>query len=332
MTTSIRMLSGMSAHMKASSSSINSSKVDVTAVYSVVDEKAEVRISEVVTCDICLCECPVDEMYLLESCRCCFCKSCIQQYIEVMITDGSIFSITCPARSCKKHGVFGSSEIQKLINANLFDRYQRLRFEREVDLDPSRTFCSRAGCETVCYVSSPTDQAHVAILSPRSRPVQCPACAYLFCAMCKEAWHDKKTCDENMKGDAEGIPFSSADDAMIKRCPICRVPIERNDGCAQMMCKHCKHVFCWYCLTSLDDDFLLRHYDKGKCKNRLGHSRASVIWHRTQVVGIFAGFGILLLVASPFLLLAAPCILCCKCKPCRYGEDDEGDTIPSTTT
>ena len=66
----------------------------------------------------------------------------------------------------------------------------------------------------------------------------------------------------------------------------------------------------------LQDDFLLRHYDKGPCKNKLGHSRASVIWHRTQVIGIFAGFGILLLVASPLLLLAAPCIVCCKCRVC----------------
>ena len=48
------------------------------------------------------------------------------------------------------------------------------------------------------------------------------------------------------------IPFQSAEEAQIKRCPVCRVPIERNDGCAQMMCKRCKHVFCWYCLTSLD--------------------------------------------------------------------------------
>lgn len=31
------------------------------------------------------------------------------------------------------------------------------------------------------------------------------------------------------------------------------------------------------------DDFLLIHYDKGPCRNKLGHSRASVIWHRTQV-------------------------------------------------
>ncbi len=64
----------------------------------------------------------------------------------------------------------------------------------------------------------------------------------------------------------------------------------------------------------LKDDFLLRHYDSGRCKGKLGHSRASVLFHRAQVIGIFAGFGILLLVASPLLLLAAPCILCCRCK------------------
>ena len=31
------------------------------------------------------------------------------------------------------------------------------------------------------------------------------------------------------------------------------------------------------------DDFLLRHYDSGDCQGKLGHSRASVIWHRAQV-------------------------------------------------
>ena len=100
----------------------------------------------------------------------------------------------------------------------------------------------------------------------------------------------------------------------------------------------------------LQDDFLLRHYDSGECQGKLGHSRASVICHRAQVghmrtkknqqtlnktnnkhkinkqqitntkhfvfkvIGIFAGFGILLLVASPLLLIAAPCIICCKCR------------------
>lgn len=38
----------------------------------------------------------------------------------------------------------------------------------------------------------------------------------------------------------------------IKRCPQCSILIERVDGCAQIMCKFCKHCFCFYCLESLD--------------------------------------------------------------------------------
>jgi NADH pyrophosphatase NudC (nudix superfamily) len=38
----------------------------------------------------------------------------------------------------------------------------------------------------------------------------------------------------------------------IKQCPKCGVLIERADGCAQIMCKICKHTFCFYCLASLD--------------------------------------------------------------------------------
>ena len=38
----------------------------------------------------------------------------------------------------------------------------------------------------------------------------------------------------------------------IKECPLCQVLILREAGCAQMMCGHCKHIFCWHCLKSLD--------------------------------------------------------------------------------
>jgi E3 ubiquitin-protein ligase RNF144 len=46
------------------------------------------------------------------------------------------------------------------------------------------------------------------------------------------------------------------------------------------------------------------------------------------VIAIFAGFGILLLVASPLLLLAAPCIVCCKCRSCqdKYEEEEANKT------
>jgi hypothetical protein len=70
-------------------------------------------------------------------------------------------------------------------------------------------------------------------------------------------WHPTMSCEENTRrlaadgqnDDNLGIPFDSD---LIKCCPMCAVPIEKDEGCAQMMCKRCKHVFCWYCLASLD--------------------------------------------------------------------------------
>lgn len=68
-------------------------------------------------------------------------------------------------------------------------------------------------------------------------------------------WHPNITCEEHSRRlaadgqDDIGIPF---DNDLIKCCPMCAVPIEKDEGCAQMMCKRCKHVFCWYCLASLD--------------------------------------------------------------------------------
>ncbi|ESP05337.1 hypothetical protein LOTGIDRAFT_181176, partial [Lottia gigantea] len=285
------------------------------ATYSVAKSSVDLAIAPMIMCKLCLMECPLQDMYELIDCKCLYCEMCVRQYLSVMIKEGNVSDITCPDAQCKKHGSLEKHEIQKLVDKNMYERYKRLCYMEEVDLDPNRTFCPEAGCETVCHVCSSRLEENVS-----ATPVQCPTCGLQFCSVCKSKWHASKSCDEAMsKGRQEdlGIPFSSSEDAKIKRCPVCHVPIERNDGCAQMMCKRCKHVFCWYCLTSLDDDFLLRHYDKGPCKNKLGHSRASVIWHRTQVVGIFAGFGVLLLVASPFLLLAAPCILCCKCKICK---------------
>ena len=38
----------------------------------------------------------------------------------------------------------------------------------------------------------------------------------------------------------------------IKQCPQCSTLIERAEGCAQIMCKVCRHTFCFYCLASLD--------------------------------------------------------------------------------
>ncbi|CAG9761572.1 unnamed protein product [Ceutorhynchus assimilis] len=268
-----------------------------------------------ILCKLCLDEVPSGSVVRIGQCDCAFCSKCMKAYVEFEIAEGA-YDISCPDAQCQFQGVLQQDEIKRLAGNDLLDKHKKYRLNREVELDKSRMWCPRAGCETVCRLC-PTQPC-----SPQS--VLCPTCSTDFCSNCKLEWHLGVTCEAHGKQLAKdgkivpdvGIPFDSD---LIKCCPMCGVPIEKDEGCAQMMCKRCKHVFCWYCLASLDDDFLLRHYDKGPCKNKLGHSRASVIWHRTQVIGIFAGFGILLLVASPLLLLAAPCIVCCKCRICNAG-------------
>ena len=73
----------------------------------------------------------------------------------------------------------------------------------------------------------------------------------------------------------------------------------------------------------------------------LGHSRAGLLWHRVQVsyceaevefaffsfshsadinflqiVGVVAGFGTLLVLAAPLLIVATPCLLCARFSGC----------------
>ncbi|XP_074028231.1 probable E3 ubiquitin-protein ligase RNF144A [Leptinotarsa decemlineata] len=273
-------------------------------------------------CKLCLAEVPLKDIVRIQQCDCAFCVECMKAYVEFEISEGA-YDISCPDAQCPSQGVLLQEEIKRLAGSDLLEKHKKYRLNREVELDKSRTWCPRAGCETVCTMC-PQKKC-----TPQS--IYCPTCTTDFCSNCKSEWHEGLSCEEYSKqltkeGKVEepGIPFDSD---LIKCCPMCNVPIEKDEGCAQMMCKRCKHVFCWYCLTSLDDDFLLRHYDRGPCKNKLGHSRASVIWHRTQVIGIFAGFGILLLVASPLLLLAAPCIVCCKCRVCNAGTKLDNEEV-----
>lgn len=267
-----------------------------------------------ILCKLCLAEVPAICVVRIRQCECAFCLECMKAYVEFEISEGA-YDISCPDAQCLSQGVLQQDEIKRLAGCEMLEKHNKYRLNREVEIDKTRMWCPRAGCETVCSLCP------MKPCSPQS--VCCPTCSTDFCSNCKLEWHEGVTCEEHGKAVPDvGIPFDSD---LIKCCPMCGVPIEKDEGCAQMMCKRCKHVFCWYCLASLDDDFLLRHYDKGPCKNKLGHSRASVIWHRTQVIGIFAGFGILLLVASPLLLLAAPCIVCCKCRICNAGTTKLGN-------
>ncbi|XP_063307759.1 E3 ubiquitin-protein ligase RNF144B [Pelobates fuscus] len=284
----------------------------------------ELALEPLITCKLCLCEHSLDMMTTLQECSCIFCTTCLKQYVQLAVREGFGSAITCPDMVCPNHGVLQEAEIACLVSIDQLHLYQRLKLEKEVHLDPCRTWCPAADCYTVCQVKSKDSALPV--------PVDCTVCHLQFCSACKSTWQLQHLCQnsEPVAGPPEKDVLINGDgDACIKQCPVCQIYIERNEGCAQMMCKNCKHTFCWYCLQNLDNDIFLRHYDKGPCRNKLGHSRASVMWNRTQVVGILVGLGIIAIVTSPLLLLASPCIICCVCKSCKSKKKKQS---PSPTT
>ncbi|XP_069742324.1 probable E3 ubiquitin-protein ligase RNF144A-A isoform X3 [Narcine bancroftii] len=246
----------------------------------------DLALDPLISCKLCLGEYPLEQMTTISQCQCIFCTLCLKQYVELLIKEGLESAVSCPDAACPKRGQLQENEIECIVPADLMQRYKRLQFEKEVHLDPCRTWCPSSTCQSVCQVKEAEMQ--------QAQMVQCANCNLEFCSLCKANWHPGQACQESLPitsflpGETSSFfENEDDDDVAIKRCPKCKVYIERDEGCAQMMCKNCKHAFCWYCLESLDDDFLLIHYDKGPCRNKLGHTRASVIWHRTQKSGRF---------------------------------------------
>lgn len=62
----------------------------------------------------------------------------------------------------------------------------------EIELDKNRTWCPRAGCETVCLVEPKTKDKGIAgqsgsLMSLSPVAVKCPTCVEEFCSSCKKA-------------------------------------------------------------------------------------------------------------------------------------------------
>jgi len=137
-------------------------------------------------------------------------------------------------------------------------------------------WCLTAGCDTVCHIQEAKTSLQVSSQSSRTklktkrnklsyiRSITCPTCAKSYCAECKLIFHPEASCEAFRRRLMKEGNLSLDDEDLcsldfVKRCPFCHIPIEKDSGCAQMMCKRCKHVFCWYCLTSLDVSVLQQY-------------------------------------------------------------------------
>ncbi|UJR14050.1 hypothetical protein I4U23_001047 [Adineta vaga] len=245
----------------------------------------------ITTCPVC-----IDEVYGTDcfSCYACSgvaCKSCIKSFLETIINDGQVKSITCPIdASCKIE--LTPAQIASVVDKETFHRYDRLLFQLTIDSMDDIIYCPR--CQNPVIITQGTDD----IL--RNTLGECATCSFVFCTLCGKTFHGVNPCQysesklkdiykEYLNGTPQerhlleqryGKVFNRMMDDMAsmetiqstaRRCPHCSIFVDKLEGCNKMTCVKCHSYFCWTCLQVLSKTNPYGHFNEpsSKCFNKL---------------------------------------------------------------
>ncbi|GIY44975.1 e3 ubiquitin-protein ligase arih1 [Caerostris darwini] len=193
-------------------------------------------------CEICFRKLPFNLMTSL-ACGHRYCTECWSIYLTTKIMDqGEVQSIPCFAVDCDII-VDDQTIMNLLVDPKVKLRYQYLITNNFIACNRRLHYCPKPGCNYIIRVQYVD-----------ARPVTC-LCGHTFCYKCSESWHDPIQCtllkkwNKKCQDDSATLNWIAAN---TKKCPYCKVRIEKNGGCNHMVCKNqnCKFEFCWLCLRA----------------------------------------------------------------------------------
>ena len=178
--------------------------------------------------------CPVDmgeyserDMFGLK-CAHLQCKYCIQDHLQIKITEGSVLKIPCMEYGCTE--VYTNEDIRKFGSQDIYTKYLKFHENIIVDLNPSLRWCPLPNC--VSYIEKS---------KKKKKPSVC-ACGFEMCFKCGMQWHPGSSCEQKAtvaEHEEEFFEYakSSAD---FVNCPKCKARAEREQG-------RCNHITCTRC-------------------------------------------------------------------------------------
>ena len=103
-------------------------------------------------CEICLTDLLGKQFEVLSSCSHAFCHSCLGQYCETHIKDGSSRTIDCPDPSCRSKVEIGA--VHKLVNKELFEKYDMNLLTFAIRSMSGSVWCPILDCQQPAQVFS----------------------------------------------------------------------------------------------------------------------------------------------------------------------------------
>lgn len=181
-----------------------------------------------------------------------YCVNCMREYISIKIDDAGA-DIFCPNEDCNK-----KISHDKIIDIISCDEELLEKYNKCVELRTNRLMSICPKCEKVFKKTS------------LNNSMECPSCDFTFCYICREKHYDYDNCPNEQDIDDEFLNIRDAHDEYteLKRCPLCRIIIEKTEGCSSIRCKSCYIKFCWSCLATCSD---IRRMEEHTCSNYDGY-------------------------------------------------------------
>ena len=159
-----------------------------------------------------------------------YCSACLRHFLDSAV-DINQFPLTCVADDGHCQVPVTISIIQQFLAPASFERLLEAAFNFYVSRRPTEfKFCRTPDC-TQIYRSTSQDAA---------MKLRCPSCSKEVCSACGDEPHEGSTCDEFKRRKAEEEQtdaWVAAQGERVKKCPHCKVLIEKEGGCNRVDCR-----------------------------------------------------------------------------------------------
>ncbi|XVF27173.1 hypothetical protein REPUB_Repub14bG0083800 [Reevesia pubescens] len=231
--------------IKENMSSSTSRPMNIGASSSMSKDKPRKSVKKAGESSLSYCEICVDrkerhQMFPISGCPHSFCSDCISMLVKTRLEE-NITIIMCPAENCRL--ILELEACRALLPKEVINLWEDLLCEELLCATGGRLYCPFKDCSALLL----NDNQGEVIAE-----TECPFCHRLFCAQCHVSWHPGISCDEYQKLNEDE---KGREDIMMKnlvkenkwrRCPSCRIIVERTEGCLHMTCR-CKFEFCYAC-------------------------------------------------------------------------------------
>ncbi|KAK2465893.1 hypothetical protein APHAL10511_001534 [Amanita phalloides] len=178
---------------------------------------------------------------VLLACKHAYCSECIRHYL-MSASERKQFPLACAGDEDRCKVPIAIPVIQRFLSQQLFEELLDAAVTSYIEKQPAIfQYCKTPDCTQVYR----RDRGR--------KMLTCPSCFTSVCTGCNKEAHEGMTCEEReLMNDPEEQERRNEQWALVsgaKRCPSCRVFLQKTEGCNHMECR-CGAHFCWLCLQA----------------------------------------------------------------------------------